>query len=215
MLFIGLNIKYLREMKGLNQEQLGYEIGVSGATISNYEKQKSYPDLNILLKLKNYFNFSVDQLVYEKLNESSKPLTDQNDKISILSICKNLPDLNNECKSFELLDDSMVPYFQPNDFVLANKIQNDSIENKNFHVVVFKDQSITIKKCSRIGENLLLEPTNKISHQNINVDINKIHSIYIVKYRVTKHLVSTGNLFEIDNLKNQINLFIKLLSSQK
>lgn len=48
---LGELIKYFRESKGFSQEQLGEMIGVSAATISNYEADKTVPDLLTLRKI--------------------------------------------------------------------------------------------------------------------------------------------------------------------
>ena len=53
----------LRTSKGLSQEELGREIGVSRQTISKWESAQSYPDFQRLVLLSDYFNMSLDALV--------------------------------------------------------------------------------------------------------------------------------------------------------
>ena len=53
----------LRRRKGLSQEQLGYELGVSRQTVSKWELGQSYPDFQRLVLLSDYFGLTLDELV--------------------------------------------------------------------------------------------------------------------------------------------------------
>ena len=53
----------LRKEKGLSQEELGTELGVSRQTISKWELAQSYPDFQRLVLLSDYFHMSLDLLV--------------------------------------------------------------------------------------------------------------------------------------------------------
>ena len=47
----------------LSQEELAEKIYVTRQTISNWENDKSYPDIHILLLLSSTFHISLDQLI--------------------------------------------------------------------------------------------------------------------------------------------------------
>ena len=53
----------LRKSKGLSQEDLGNQIGVSRQTISKWESGQSYPDFQRLVLLSEYFDISLDVLI--------------------------------------------------------------------------------------------------------------------------------------------------------
>ena len=53
----------LRKTKGLSQEELGNELGVSRQTISKWELGQSYPDFQKLVLLSDFFNISLDKLI--------------------------------------------------------------------------------------------------------------------------------------------------------
>ena len=72
----------LRKRKGLSPEQLGYELGVSRQTVSNWELGQSYPDFQRLVLLSDYYEMSLDELVrgvdvgdVRALNESEKQIS--------------------------------------------------------------------------------------------------------------------------------------------
>lgn len=60
---LGKQIKKYRNEKSLSQGELAEKIYVSRQTISNWETDKSYPDINSLLLLSETFAISLDQLI--------------------------------------------------------------------------------------------------------------------------------------------------------
>ncbi len=65
---LGENIQFCRKQKNLSQEQLGEMLFVSRQTVSQWEKDQTTPTVDKLLKLKEVFGVSVDEL----LNEDAK-----------------------------------------------------------------------------------------------------------------------------------------------
>lgn len=60
---LGHQIKYYRQRDYLSQESLAEKLYVSRQTISNWENDKSYPDIHNLLMLSSLFDVSLDDLV--------------------------------------------------------------------------------------------------------------------------------------------------------
>lgn len=60
---LGKQIKKYRQEAGLSQEELANRIYVSRQTISNWENDKSYPDVNSLVLLSEIFQISLDKLI--------------------------------------------------------------------------------------------------------------------------------------------------------
>ncbi|PGM47776.1 helix-turn-helix transcriptional regulator, partial [Bacillus thuringiensis] len=56
-------IKKYRDREGFSQEDLAEKIYVSRQTISNWENERSYPDIHNLLLLSVLFDVSLDDLV--------------------------------------------------------------------------------------------------------------------------------------------------------
>ena len=57
---IGTQILKIRKEKGLTQEEFGKIFHVTRQTVSNWENEKSYPDLQILIDISNRFDISLD-----------------------------------------------------------------------------------------------------------------------------------------------------------
>lgn len=60
---LGSQIKYFRQRDYLSQEDLAEKLYVSRQTISNWENDKSYPDVHNLLMFSSLFDVSLDDLV--------------------------------------------------------------------------------------------------------------------------------------------------------
>ena len=63
---IGSKLKNARNKIGLTQEQAAEVLGVSRQTISNWENNKSYPDIISVIKMSNIYSVSLDHLLKEE-----------------------------------------------------------------------------------------------------------------------------------------------------
>ena len=74
---LGSRIKQYRSTHGWNQDDLAEKIYVTRQTISNWENDKSYPDLQSLLLLGSLFGVSLDQLVKGDIEIMQKAIDQQ------------------------------------------------------------------------------------------------------------------------------------------
>ena len=63
---IGSKLKIARNEKGITQEQAAELLGVSRQTISNWENNKSYPDIASVIKMSDSYSVSLDHLLKEE-----------------------------------------------------------------------------------------------------------------------------------------------------
>ncbi|MFC5530634.1 helix-turn-helix domain-containing protein [Cohnella yongneupensis] len=59
---IGNRIAFLRDQRGLTQEELATSLGISRAALSHYEKNRREPDTETLSKVADLFQVSLDYL---------------------------------------------------------------------------------------------------------------------------------------------------------
>ncbi len=64
--FFGKKLKELRLENGLSQQKLANELGFCNQTISFWETGSREPDFDTLLKIANYFEISVGELLQDK-----------------------------------------------------------------------------------------------------------------------------------------------------
>ena len=72
----------LRKTKGLSQEELGNELGVSRQTVSKWELGQSYPDFQKLVILSDFFNISLDKLIKDIDLDDVRENNSDNEKVS-------------------------------------------------------------------------------------------------------------------------------------
>lgn len=74
---LGSQIKRYRTETKLSQEELADRIFVSRQTISNWENDKSYPDVKSLVLLSEIFHISLDKLIKGDLERMKKEIDKQ------------------------------------------------------------------------------------------------------------------------------------------
>lgn len=74
---LGQNLQFLRKMGNkMTQEELAEKLGVSRQTVSKWELDVVYPEINKLVELCNLFSCSMDELVREDMNVSDEAYSD-------------------------------------------------------------------------------------------------------------------------------------------
>ncbi|GHP13197.1 transcriptional regulator [Lentilactobacillus fungorum] len=74
---IGNKIKTYRQVRGFSQEELAKKVYVSRQTVSNWETNKRYPDIQNILLLSVLFDVSVDELVKGDLEAMKEKLSNR------------------------------------------------------------------------------------------------------------------------------------------
>ena len=55
-----MNIKQLREQRGMTQEELANRLGVKYPAVSKWERGMAYPSMNTVIKMAELFQVSMD-----------------------------------------------------------------------------------------------------------------------------------------------------------
>lgn len=74
---LSIQIKKYRTELQLSQEELAEKVYVTRQTISNWENEKSYPDIHSLLLLSSLFNASLDQLIKGDIEKMKEIISEQ------------------------------------------------------------------------------------------------------------------------------------------
>lgn len=91
---IGKKLREARQCSGLTQEQVAQSLYVSRQTISNWENEKSYPDIVSVVKLSDLYSISLDELLKgdEKMLEHLEESTDvvKSNRKLLLAVIANI-----------------------------------------------------------------------------------------------------------------------------
>lgn len=71
MNFLANNIKHLRTLKRLTQEQFSSDLNISRSRISSYEEERASPPLELLIEFSEYFNIPIDALIKNDLSSAT------------------------------------------------------------------------------------------------------------------------------------------------
>lgn len=63
---IGKLLKIRREQKNLTQQQVAVRFHVTRQTVSRWENDRSYPNIDTLVELSFFFDFSLDEILKKK-----------------------------------------------------------------------------------------------------------------------------------------------------
>lgn len=68
---IASNIRFLRQLKGLSQEQLADELKITRSRIGGYEEARNEPPIDLLIRLSEFFHIAIDALVRGDLKKTN------------------------------------------------------------------------------------------------------------------------------------------------
>ncbi|MDD7280744.1 MAG: DUF3955 domain-containing protein [Erysipelotrichaceae bacterium] len=69
-------IKQIRKENNLTQEQMAKKLNVTRQAISNWENNKNLPDLELIVLISKEFSVSLDELILEENNMTTKLIKD-------------------------------------------------------------------------------------------------------------------------------------------
>jgi transcriptional regulator with XRE-family HTH domain len=68
---ISKNLRHLRDLKNLTQQQMADKLNITKARLGSYEEGRSEPSSIMLIKLSNYFHISIDALLRGDLSKTN------------------------------------------------------------------------------------------------------------------------------------------------
>ena len=90
----GKNLKECRVEKNISQDELAKKISVHANHISRYERDLSSPSIDVVQRIANALDVSIDELVYGKQNTTDMGLTDRD----FIGLFKKTQTLSNKQK---------------------------------------------------------------------------------------------------------------------
>ena len=140
---IGANIKRLRGMKSITQEQLAVSMNVTCAAVSKWERGETYPDITLLQPLAYFFGVTLDELMgYDQ--EKIQAEIDE-----VIALYRKYW-VNHQAKAREIIVKAYRDY--PNDYWIMHyymwNIAGDYSDNDPAVLIAHKDEFLAI--CEKI-----------------------------------------------------------------
>ena len=170
------NINCLMEEAGITNVDLGKTLEISDETIRSWRKGTKVPTVDKLLKLAEYFQVSLDDLMGRPIateRQISLPLVGvisagpfdilnedtwtEHDTVNVSLLAERAP---KECVLMKVEGESMAPYLLPGDKLVVHR-QTYAV---NGNIIIAYDPVLngyTVKKYSQNGDTVILQPYNK------------------------------------------------------
>lgn len=130
--YFAKNLKYLREKKGLEQQELADLLNVGRSTISCWENELRSPQMEYVLKLADFFNVDNDFIFKDlssiDINDLKKQFTEEEKKEALKQVLKDKGFLNdNEEMSPEDFN-RLIDFAKRNkDFIVDNRKDDKNV----------------------------------------------------------------------------------------
>lgn len=93
---ISSNLKYLRKKKGQTQQQFADAMEIKRSLIGAYEEDRAEPKYDLLKKIAEFFDLTIDEFINENINDTWKPKPkSQGSNLRVLSISVDQNDNEN------------------------------------------------------------------------------------------------------------------------
>lgn len=209
---IGTNIKKLRKLRGITQEQLAESIGISFQAVSKWENNIALPDITLAPVLASYFGVSMDELFDFNLKEIECEV----DKITTEAYKYRE---SNPIKSREILETGLKKYPE-NDLLLNNLLYVLNYSKKPDETIALASKLIEKTNRSDVKFDALrfLAYAYKAKGEMTSAEaaIEQIPEIYFTKLTEKAFLLSGKAKFEAAekqkwiSLENMIQMMWKL-----
>ncbi|MFM8588330.1 MAG: XRE family transcriptional regulator [Bacteroidota bacterium] len=177
--FAGQNLKYLRKLKGLTQEEFAQKLQIKRSLLGAYEEERAEPRVDVLEVVSDLFRVSLDDLLRRDMSESkgnylSKrrqlKMSGENQVIHFVPMKAaagylagyaddefidelntfTLPMLGSgHFRAFEIIGDSMLPT-PSGSIIVGQKMDTlDDVKQNAACIVVSKNEGIVYKRVSR------------------------------------------------------------------
>ncbi len=184
--YIGEKIRTYRLSKNINQEELAEYLGVSIQSISRYELGDRKTDNDVLFKLADYFNVSINDFFPPLSFDNATPIDisdsvqipvlgtikagiaieAQEDILEYIDIPKEWIKGDKRFYGLKISGDSMAPKYNENDIVIFEQIDDYTLANNKDCAVMVNGYDATFKYITISDNGITLVPLNINNQDN-------------------------------------------------
>lgn len=167
-------IKLLREELGMTQQELADKLDGAKSTVAMYEKGDRKPSLEILIKLSEIFNCSIDYILCQSDIKTNKndpavvlvygtipagiPMEMIEDVIDTEEIDASMLKGGKQFFGLKVKGNSMYPDYLDNDTLILEKV--DDVESGTDAVIRVNGDDATFKRVFKSENGIILQPLN-------------------------------------------------------
>ena len=211
---IGEQINNLRKQHGLSQDDFANLFNVSRQTISNWENGKSYPDLEMIIKVSDYFKISIDELLKNDVQTVKKIDNEKKAKKKYLILLLVLCFLGTVIiwGLYSKYQDSIEVDFtmEKHETYKSNETKEPSMNIANGYFSVPKDEKLDIQVKGTVDNGKLhitiAEKDNKIYYRLDGQELNDLQTLYFEKGSYIIQIVADDYTEDIISLNYNVKI---------
>ena len=211
---IGEQINNLRKQHGLSQDDFANLFNVSRQTISNWENGKSYPDLEMIIKVSDYFKISIDELLKNDVQTVKKIDNEKKAKKKYLILLLVLCFLGTVIiwGLYSKYQDSIEVDFtmEKHETYKSNETKEPSMNIANGYFSVPKDEKLDIQVKGTVDNGKLhitiADKDNKIYYQLGGQELNDLQTLYFEKGSYIIQIVADDYTEDIISLNYNVKI---------
>ena len=211
---IGEQINNLRKQHGLSQDDFANLFNVSRQTISNWENGKSYPDLEMIIKVSDYFKISIDELLKNDVQTVKKIDNEKKAKKKYLILLLVLCFLGTVIiwGLYSKYQDSIEVDFtmEKHETYKSNETKEPSMNIANGYFSVPKDEKLDIQVKGTVDNgklhNTIADKDNKIYYQLDGQELNDLQTLYFEKGSYIIQIVADDYTEDIISLNYNVKI---------
>ena len=211
---IGEQINNLRKQHGLSQDDFVNLFNVSRQTISNWENGKSYPDLEMIIKVSDYFKISIDELLKNDVQTVKKIDNEKKAKKKYLILLLVLCFLGTVIiwGLYSKYQDSIEVDFtmEKHETYKSNETKEPSMNIANGYFSVPKDEKLDIQVKGATDNGKLhitiTDKDNKIYYQLDGQELKNLQTLYFEKGSYIIQIVADDYTEDIISLNYNIKI---------
>ena len=144
---IGATIKQLRISRKLTQEELASHLGITSKAVSQWECDRTSPDISQIPTLCNFFQISADQLLNINLPKSEE------EKQAILHRCYELSRKGYVKERWQLLQEGIAKF--PNDYSIMIRLSICGGRMCKFSEITHEEKDLIRNQCAEYCKRIL------------------------------------------------------------
>jgi len=172
----GKNLKYLRKLRGMTQEEFANKLKIKRSLLGAYEEERAEPRLEVLELVSESFKLSLDELLLKDLGDTkgtylskrrAQKLVSGNSEITFVPMKaaagylagfadpEFIDELNTftlpmlapgSYRAFEIVGDSMLPT-PSGSVIVGEKVDNyDDVRASNTYIIISRNEGIVYKR---------------------------------------------------------------------
>jgi transcriptional regulator with XRE-family HTH domain len=232
--YAGKNLKHLRKLKGMTQEEFAQKLQIKRSLLGAYEEERAEPRIDVLEMVSDHFGISLDDLLAKRrqqklgaethsvihfvpMKAAAGYLAGYADEEFIDELNTfTLPMLGSgHFRAFEIIGDSMLPT-PSGSIIVGQKIDDlEEVKQNASYIVLSRNEGIVYKRVSRNPKtkNKLTLTSDNPAFQPYNINADDVLEIWQAQIVITK--VAQQQRWDVGQLATLVSNLQEQVSSLK